>query len=134
MLLSARGSSAGIHQGSVALTLASRGGRTRLAQSRARPPLQVQQALYPDPALPNLAMVMLSNPTGGIFQGDRHRIAVNVEPGAAAHVTGQGATRVHAMPHGMARQDVELVVAEDGYLEYLPDPIIPYRTRTLSSA
>ena len=127
MLLSAPNSAAGIHHGSVELTLAKRDGLTRLVRSRTRPPLLVQQALYPDPALPHLAMVMLSNPTGGIFQGDRHRIAVTVEPEAAAHVTGQGATRIHAMPHGSARQDVDLAVAGGGYLEYLPDPLIPYR-------
>ena len=127
MLSSAPSSPADTHHGSVELTLAKRGERTRLAQVRSRPPLQVQQALYPDPALPDMALVMLSNPTGGIFQGDRHRIAVHVEAGAVAHVTGQGATRIHSMPHGMARQDVDLVVAEDGYLEYLPDPMIPYK-------
>ncbi len=127
MLLSAPGSPAGTYRGSVELTLAIRDGRTRLTQSRTCPPLQVQQALYPDPTLPCLAMVMVANPTGGIFQGDHHRIAVTVESGAEAHVTGQGASRIHAMPDGAARQDVELVVAEGGYLEYLPDPLIPYR-------
>lgn len=120
-------SSADIHCGSVELTLANRNGRTRLTHIRTRPPLLVQQALYPDAGMPHLALVMLSNPTGGIFQGDQHRIAVAVEPGAAAHVTGQGATRIHAMPHGRARQDVVLKVASGGYLEYLPDPVIPYR-------
>ncbi len=127
MLLSAPPSATGIHEGSIELTLAERGERTRIVQSRTRPPLQVQKALFPDPALPHLAMVMLSNPTGGIFQGDHHRITVSVESGAAAHVTGQGAARIHAMPHGTARQDVALKVAEGGYLEYLPDPLIPYR-------
>ena len=127
MLLSAPPSATGFHEGSIELTLAERGGRTRIVQSRTRPPLQVQKALFPDPALPHLAMAMLSNPTGGIFQGDHHRVAVFLEPGAAAHVTGQGATRIHAMPHGTARQDVALKVAEGGYLEYLPDPLIPYR-------
>ena len=127
MPLSAPGSPAAPHHGSLELTLANRDGRTRLAQSRTRPPLQVQQALYPDPALPHLALVVVSNPTGGIFQGDHHRIAVTVEPGAAAHVTGQGATRIHAMPCGSSGQDVDLAVAGGGYLEYLPDPVIPYR-------
>ena len=127
MLSSAPSSAAGIQHGAIELTLAKRGARTCLAQVRSLPPLQVQQALHPDSDLPDLALVMLSNPTGGIFQGDRHRIAVRVEPGAVAHVTGQGATRIHAMPDESACQDVELVVAEDGYLEYLPDPVIPYR-------
>ncbi|MDE2939846.1 MAG: urease accessory protein UreD [Chloroflexota bacterium] len=127
MLSSALPSGAGIQQGVIDLTLAKRGERTRLAQVRSRPPLQVQQALHPDSGLPDMALVMLSNPTGGIFQGDRHRIAVKVEPGAMVHVTGQGATRIHTMPDESACQDVELVVADGGYLEYLPDPVIPYR-------
>ena len=127
MLLSAPHSPTDAHYGSLDMTLADRDGRTRLALASTRPPLQVQQVLYPDPALPHLALVMVANPTGGIFQGDRHRIAVNVESGAAAHITGQGATRIHSMPHGSARQEVALSVAEGGYLEYLPDPLIPYR-------
>ena len=116
-----------VHHGSVELTLAERDGRTRLVTSRTRPPLLVQKALYPDGALPGMAFVFLSNSTGGIFQGDEHRISVEVESGAAAHVTTQSSTKVHAMPAGLARQDVELKVDMRGYLEYLPDPVIPYQ-------
>ena len=109
------------------LTLALRDGRTRLAHSSTRPPLQVQGVLHPERSLPAMALVLLSNPTGGIFQGDDHRISVTVETGAAAHVSTQGATRVHAMPLGQAKQCVSLEVAPGGYLEYLPDPLIPYQ-------
>ena len=76
---------------------------------------------------------MLANPTGGIFQSDHHHIAITVESGAAGHVTTQSSTKVHSMPHGRDRQNVELVVASSGYLEYLPDPVIPTMTRTSSS-
>ena len=116
-----------VHNGSVELTLAERDGRSRLVKSRTRPPLLVQKALYPDWALPGMAFVILANPTGGIFQGDEHRISVHVESGAAAHVTTQSSTKVHAMPAGLARQGVELKVEAGGYLEYLPDPVIPYQ-------
>ena len=113
--------------GSVELTLSPRDGRTRLVESRTRPPLQVQRALYPDRNVPHLALVMLANPTGGVFQGDHHHIKINVESGGAAHVTTQSSTKVHSMPDGWARQDVHLYVASGGYLEYLPDPVIPFR-------
>ncbi|MDE2843869.1 MAG: urease accessory protein UreD [Chloroflexota bacterium] len=116
-----------VRQGVAELTLALRGGRTRLARSSTRPPLQVQGALHPERTLPAMALVLLSNPTGGIFQGDDHQISVTAETGAAAHVSTQGATRVHAMPLGQAKQCVSLEVAPGGYLEYLPDPLIPYQ-------
>ena len=80
--------------GLVDLILERRAGRTRLTQSRTRPPLLVQQALYPDEAAPDMAYVFLANPTGGLLQNDRHRIAVSVGAGARAHVTTQSATKV----------------------------------------
>ena len=117
--------------GLVELGLERRAGRTRLAHSRTRPPLLVQQALYPDEAVPDMAYVFLANPTGGLLQNDRHRIAVSVGAGARAHVTTQSATKVYTMTGGVAEQRVRLDVASDGYLEYLPDPLIPYRDASL---
>ena len=117
--------------GSVELVLERRAGRTRLASCRARPPLLVQQALYLDEAAPDMAHVFVANPTGGLLQNDRHSIAVNVGSGARAHVTTQSATKVYTMPEGVAEQRVRLHVAPGGYLEYLPDPLIPYRDASL---
>ena len=109
------------------LTLSTRGGRTRLTRCRTCPPLVVQRALYPDDALPDMAFVYLANPTGGLFQGDRIAVSVRLSPGARAHVTTQSATKVYSMPQGCAQQEVSLSVAAGGFLEYLPDPIIPFR-------
>ena len=109
------------------LTLERRAGRTRLAHCRTRPPLLVQQALYPDEAAPDMAYVFLANPTGGLLQNDRHRIAVSVGAGARGHVTTQSATKAYTMTGGIAEQGVRLHVEPGGYLEYLPDPLIPYR-------
>lgn len=117
--------------GLIDLVLERRAGRTRLTQSRTRPPLLVQQALYPDDAAPEMAHVFLANPTGGLLQNDCHRIAVSVGAGARAHVTTQSATKVYTMTDGVAEQRVRLNVAAGGYLEYLPDPLIPYRDASL---
>lgn len=113
------------------LTLEYRAGRTRLTGSRTRPPLLVQQALYPDEAAPDLAYVFLANPTGGLLQNDRQEICVNVGPDAKAHVTTQSATKIHTMPDGVAEQRISINVATSGYLEYLPDPLIPFRNASL---
>ena len=117
--------------GSVEMILERRAGRTRLTHCRTRPPLLVQQALYPDEAATDMAYVFLANPTGGLLQNDRHRIAVSVGPGARSHVTTQSATKVYTMPGGVAEQRVRLHVEPGGYLEYLPDSLIPYRDASL---
>jgi urease accessory protein len=109
------------------LTLAARNGRTRLSRCLTRPPLVVQRALYPDEALAEMAFVYLANPTGGLFQGDRIGVSIHVSPGAKAHVTTQSATKVYSMPGGCAHQEVSLSVDAGGCLEYLPDPVIPFR-------
>ena len=114
-------------QGSADLTFAVRDGRTRLVKSHVTPPLVVQRALYLDENLDDMAFVYLANPTAGIFQGDRQTIEIKVSPGAKAHVTNQSATKIHAMPELSAYQDTRLIVEDRGYLEYLPEPIIPFQ-------
>ena len=113
------------------LTLEVRAGRTRLTGARTKPPLQVQHTLYPDDSAPDMAYVFLANPTGGLLENDRHEISVSVGAGARGHVTTQSATKVHTMPHGAAVQRIALNVAGGGYLEYLPDPLIPFRNASL---
>ena len=114
-------------QGSADLTFAVRDGRTRLVKSHVKPPLVVQRTLYLDENLDDMAFVYLANPTTGIFQGDRQTIEIKVSPGAKAHVTNQSATKIHAMPELSASLDTRLIVEEQGYLEYLPEPIIPFQ-------
>ncbi len=114
------------------LSLEHRDGRARLTHARTRPPLTVQRALYPDDAVPDLACVFLSNPTGGLFAGDRHEVGIKVGRGARAHVTTQSATKIYTMERGKAEQRVVLNVAAGGYLEYLPDPLIPFSNSSLA--
>ena len=108
------------------LTLARRRGRTCLVRNQTRPPLVVQRALYLDEALPDMAFVYLCNPTAGLLQGDNLRVQVHISPDAKCHLTTQAATKVYAMPLGSARQETCLDVSEGAWLEYLPDPVIPF--------
>ena len=121
-------------QGSVDLGFAVRSGWTRLVKRRVRPPFVVQRCLYLDSRQEDMAYVFLANPTAGIFQGDHQRISIAAGPGAKAHVTTQSATKVHTMPEGSASQEIELTVEDRGYLEYLPEPLIPFKGSRFSQS
>jgi urease accessory protein len=101
-----------------------RGAKTALVEMDRRAPLMVQQALYWDEAMPGLPCVTIISNAGCIVQGDRNRIEIDVAPAADAHVTTQAATKVHAMDANFATQLQDIVVAENGYLEYMPDQLI----------
>jgi urease accessory protein len=104
-----------------------RGARTALIDLRRRAPLLVQQALYYDEALPDLPCVMIVSTAGGVLQGDRNSIEIDLAADCRAHVTTQSATKVQEMDANYASQVQDIVLADDAYLEYLPDPLIPYR-------
>jgi len=104
-----------------------RPGRTVLSKLYRRAPLIVQQALYWDEEMPGLPCVSIISNAGGILQGDRYAIEVELAPHAQAYLTTQSATRIHEMDANYATQTQELVLGEGAYLEYIPHPIIPHK-------
>ena len=120
-------------QGGVRLRAERIAGRTRITGQVCRPPLQVLRAHHVDPELPDLASVILASPSGGILQGDQLTIDIWVGPGARLRVGTQSATRLYRAPASEARQVIRLEVEAGGYLEYLPDPFIPYAGSRFSS-
>ncbi len=101
-------------------------GRTRLVEEEHRPPLQVMRAMYLDGAAPDLASITISSAAGGVLQGDRLVTQIAVGPGARLRVGTQSATRVYRAPVAEASVTTTLSVAASGYLEFLPDPWIPF--------
>jgi len=104
-----------------------RGGRTALIELERRTPLLVQQALYFDEEMPDLPCVIVISTSGGVLQGDRHTIEIELAADAQAYVTTQSATKIQEMDANYASQTQEIVLGEGAYLEYLPEPIIPYK-------
>ncbi|MDX6740430.1 urease accessory protein UreD [Actinocorallia sp. A-T 12471] len=102
------------------------GERTELTGHYQKAPLHITRPLYHDPARPDLPYVMLMMSGGGVLQGDRYRIDASCGAGASVHLTTQGATRLYRMEQDYATQRVDLTVGPGGYLEYLPDPTIPF--------
>jgi urease accessory protein len=104
-----------------------RGSHTILANLECRAPYMAQRALYCDQEMPDLACVFLITTAGCLLQGDRLALDVMLGPRAQAHVTTQSATKIHAMDANYAAQTQTITLAEDAYLEFLPDPVIPHR-------
>jgi len=104
-----------------------RANKTILANLERRAPYMVQRALYCDPEMPDLACVFLITTTGCLLQGDRLALDITLGPRAEAHVTTQSATKIHAMDANYAAQTQIITLADDAYLEFLPDPVIPHR-------
>jgi urease accessory protein len=70
----------------------------------------------------------LHNVSGGLLGGDQLKFVIEVGPGAAAQLTSTGATRVYRAldRDGDTTQVNTISVAENGMLEYVPDPLIPF--------
>jgi urease accessory protein len=100
---------------------------TRLVRNFSRVPLRALRALSCDPHRPDQAFVFITSVSGGILQGDRLSIEVVARPNSCAHLTTQAMTKVYRMTHGYAHQTVHLRAEAGSYLEYIPDPTIPYR-------
>ncbi|WP_391858636.1 urease accessory protein UreD [Streptomyces rugosispiralis] len=103
------------------------GDRSELVDRYQKSPLQIMRPLYVDPRRPDMPVTYLMSTGGGIVQADRNRVDIECGPGTAVHLTTQAATKLHRMEFDHATQVVHLTAAAHAYVEYLPDPLIPYR-------
>ena len=109
------------------LGLAPYGGVTRLQRQYQRAPLYIYRPIHLDPGRPDMAFVFVLQSGDGLVQGDRYRVDIDCAPGAAAHVTTQAATNVFGARQNFATQLVNLHAHAGAVLEYLPDPVVPFR-------
>jgi urease accessory protein len=98
-------------------------GETNLVRDLARAPFHVSGTLGHDP-LPEAETVYVQSPTGGLAQGDRHAVEIEVGPDAVAHVSTQSSQKVLSMERNYAAADVSLSVDRNGHLDYVPEPAI----------
>lgn len=114
-----------LHRDSPVHQLSLRFEKERFRVLRQDPPWKVVRAF----ALPGAGkLVHLHNVSGGVLAGDRLKLEVEVEAGAAAQITTTGATRLyrHRAGAGHSEQSARFAVGDGGLLEYLPDAVIPY--------
>lgn len=104
-----------------------RGDKTIMREMYRKAPLLVQQALYWDEQIPDMACVYMISTSGCVLQGDRLHVDVHMETDAVAYITTQSATKVHEMDANHASQLQRIVLDENAYLEFLPGTTIPHR-------
>jgi urease accessory protein len=101
--------------------------KTSIKYQHYKVPLCIKRAMYLEETCPEMAYIYIISPSGGILQGDRFRMDIELTNSAKAHVTTQSATRIYRMNKNFGTQIINLDVDKNCYLEYIPDQIIPYR-------
>jgi len=98
---------------------------TLLSESLYEPPLKVVRAFA---VADGAALCHLHNVSGGLLGDDRLSMSVHLGENAKVQLTTTGATRIYRAREtaGPAIQRTEISLAENAFLEYLPDPIIPF--------
>ncbi|MEY2881987.1 MAG: Urease accessory protein UreD [Verrucomicrobiota bacterium] len=100
-------------------------GRTVLAAQSFRAPYHLSKPYWDTDA--RTLIVQVVNPTAGILAGDRLESDIAVAEGAALLVTTPSASRVFKMKNGAAECRQQFWVAADGWLEVMPEPLVPHR-------
>ena len=100
-------------------------GRTVLARQSFRAPYHLSKPYWDADA--GTLLVQVVNPTAGILEGDFLESDIEVEKGASLLVTTPSASRVFKMAGGSAECRQHFAVAGGGWLEVLPEPLVPHR-------
>ena len=100
--------------------------KTVITHKKTQVPLYLQKALHYDQDYPSMAHLFILSPSGGILQGDRYRMDVELKNNAISHLTTQGATRIYKMDSNYATHMVSINLKNNSYLEFIPEQIIPY--------
>ncbi len=100
-------------------------GRTVLAEQSFRVPFHLSKPYWDADAKVLIAQVV--NPTAGILAGDRLESDIAVGEDAALLVTTPSASRVFQMNGGAAECRQHFRVARGGWLEVMPEPVVPHR-------
>ena len=108
-----------------------RQGRTTLVTRRHLGPLRVQKALYPEGDEP--CHVIVLHPPAGIVGGDTLDIGIRLDAGSQVCITTPGAAKWYRSAGAEARQQIDIAVAGDSVLEWLPQETLYFdgaRART----
>ncbi len=100
-------------------------GRTTLAGQSFRAPYHLSKPYWD--ADTETLLVQVVNPTAGILEGDSLTSDISVEKNAALLVTTPSASRVFKMKEGSAECRQTFKVGKGGWLEVLPEPLVPHR-------
>lgn len=107
--------------GRLRLSFGRRGGGTALVDRYASAPFGAVRANHPD--MSGMPEVQVTNPSGGIFGGDRLEVEIDLAPGSSTTVLTQAANKAYRGEDALQRTTIR--VGEGALLEYLPHHLIP---------
>jgi urease accessory protein len=115
------------------LSFARRGERTVLDRRLFAWPFVLTRTFQLDPTPAHMLTVIVQTSSGAVHGEDRLGQHFHLGPGAAAHLTTQGAASVHrAHPGVTTNEAVRIGIAPGGFLEYLPEPRILFPDAALN--
>lgn len=110
-----------------------RDGKSILRDLDRRHPLIVQQELYFDEGMPEMPCVYILSSGGPNVDGDRYRQDITVKKDAFAWVSTGAATKLAEMRYNYSGLVQNILLEDNAYLEFMPEPVIPCRhTRFIS--
>lgn len=99
-------------------------GTTQLAHRQVQAPLKVQRSFYPEG--PNVCHGVILHTAGGLVEGDRLSMSVQLEPTTQALITTAAAGKVYRSNGLEALQTIQINVAAGACLEWLPQETIVF--------
>lgn len=98
-----------------------------------RVPLIVQQALYFDEEMPEMPCVYILSSGGPNIDGDRYQQDITLRKDSYAWISTGAATKLAEMRYNYSGMVQNIVLEENTYLEFMPEPVYPCRhTRFIS--
>lgn len=108
-------------------------GKSILRDLDRRVPLIAQQELYFDQEMPEMPCLYILSSGGPNVDGDRYQQDITVKKDAYAWVSTGAATKLAEMRYNYSGMIQNIVLEENAYLEFMPEPVIPCRhTRFIS--
>lgn len=95
-----------------------------IVTSQVQAPLKVQRPFYPEGQ--TVCHSVMLHTAGGIVGGDRLSVEVKLQPQAQALITSAAATKVYGSNGKTAQQTLQVQVAENACLEWLPQETIVF--------
>lgn len=102
-------------------------GKSILRDLDRRVPLIVQQELYFDEEMPEMPCVYILSSGGPNVDGDRYRQDITVKKDAFAWISTGAATKLAEMKYNYSGMIQNIVLEDNAYLEFMPEPVIPCR-------
>jgi urease accessory protein len=117
-------------QASLDLHFAQRLDRTVLTHREHRGPLTLQRPFYPED---EVCHVYVLHPPGGVVGGDELKISIKAKPKSHALLTTPASGKFYRSAGLWAQQSIEIDIADDAIVEWLPQETIIYEGAMLKN-